>query len=141
MSMNQKPERVMDLIVILKSKCLENEMKIMRESNLSVSEFNGIDKLTPGEIVSGKLLSEKMDLSPSRASRVVERMVRKGFLIRAYDSRDRRRCNLELSEKGIDIKNRIEAMRAGCEMKFRKMFTRKEFADFAFHIEKTLKIL
>ena len=141
MPMNQKPERVMDLISVLKSKCLENELKIMKESNLSASEFNGIDKLNPAEVVTGKLLSEKMGLSPSRASRVVERMVRKGFLKREYDSRDRRRCNLELSERGIDIKNKIEEMRAGCEMRFRKMFTRREFAEFAIHIEKTIEIL
>jgi DNA-binding MarR family transcriptional regulator len=139
--MAEKPERVTDLIFRLKSKCLENERKIMKQSHLSVSEFHGIDKLNPGEVVSGKLLSEKMDLSPSRASRIAEKMVKKGFLKRECDPRDRRRCNLELSAQGIEVKRKIEDMRSGCEMKFRKIFSRKEFADFAINIEKTIEIL
>lgn len=139
--MPDRPGKVMDLIGLLNSKCHENEMKVMKQSGLSVSEFRAIDTLSPGEVVSGKSLSQKMGLSPSRASRVVERMVRNGFLIREYDPRDRRRCNLELSEKGIGVKKKIETMRTGCEQKFSKIFSRQEFSDFTAGIEKTIKIL
>jgi DNA-binding MarR family transcriptional regulator len=139
--MNPRVERVTDLIFLLKSKCLENELEIMKQSNLSASEFHGIDKLNPGEIVSGKSLSQKMDLSPSRASRIVEKMVKKDFLLRECDPLDRRRCKLVLSEKGIEIKKKIEMMRSDCEKKIREIFSRKEIASFSLGIEKTIKVL
>ena len=101
--MESQSDQMMDLIFRLKSKCIENETEIMKESKLSQSEFNGIEKLNPGELISGKHFSEKLDLSASRASRVVERMVQKGFLLRNFDSRDRRKCQIALSERGLEI--------------------------------------
>jgi DNA-binding MarR family transcriptional regulator len=132
---------MMDLIFRLKSKCIENETEIMNESDLSKSEFNGIEKLNPGEVISGKHFSEKMDLSPSRASRIVERMVQKGFILRNFDTRDRRKCQITLSEKGLSVKRRIKRMRSTCEKKFLKMFTPQEIESFSQSIEKTIKIL
>jgi len=139
--MEHRTERMMDLISRLKSKCIENETEIMKESNLSQSEFNGIEKLNPGEVVSSKHFSKKMALSPSRASRIVERMVKKGFILRDFDSMDRRKCQIGLSKKGLKTKQQIELMRASCEKKFQKMFTRQEIESFSKSIKKTINIL
>ncbi len=139
--MEHRTERMMDLISRLKSKCIENETEIMKESNLSQSEFNGIEKLNPGEVVSSKHFSKKMTLSPSRASRIVERMVKKGFILRNFDSMDRRKCQIGLSRKGLKIKRQIELMRASCEKKIQKMFTRQEIESFSKSIKKTINIL
>lgn len=139
--MEHRTERMMDLISRLKSKCIENETEIMKESNLSQSEFNGIEKLSPGEVVSSKHFSKKMALSPSRASRIVERMVKKGFILRNFDSMDRRKCQIGLSKKGLKTKRQIELMRSSCEKKFQKMFTRQEIESFSKSIKKTINIL
>lgn len=139
--MESQSDQMMDLIFRLKSKCIENETKIMKESNLSQSEFNGIENLNPGELISGKHFSEKLDLSPSRASRIVERMVQKGFLLRNFDSRDRRKCQISLSDKGLKIKRQIKMMRSSCEKKFQKMFSPREIETFSRSIKKTIKIL
>lgn len=139
--MKPQSDKMMDLIFRLKSKCIENETEIMKESKLSQSEFNGIVKMNPGELISGKHFSEKLDLSPSRASRIVERMVQKGFLLRNFDSRDRRKCQIALSNRGLEIKRQIELMRSSCEKKFQKMFSPQEIQSFTRSIKKTIKIL
>ncbi len=139
--MEHQTERMMDLISRLKSKCIENETEIMKESNLSKSEFNGIEKLSPGEVISSKHFSKKMVLSPSRASRIVERMVKKGFILRNFDSMDRRKSQIGLSKKGLKTKRQIELMRSSCEKKIQKMFTRREIESFSKSIKKTINIL
>jgi DNA-binding MarR family transcriptional regulator len=139
--MESQSAKMMDLIFRLKSKCIENETEIMKESQLSRSEFNGIERLNAGELISGKLFSEKLDLSPSRASRIVERMVQKGFLVRNFDSSDRRKCQIALSDKGLKVKRQIKQMRSSCERKFEKMFSPQEIESFSQSIKKTIKIL
>lgn len=131
----------MGLIIRLKAKCVENETRIMRESNLSPSELHGLEHLNPGEVVSGKNFSDRMRLSPSRASRVVEKMVQKGFIVRHDDPNDRRKSEIFLSAKGERIKKKIEMMRGECEKKVRKKMTDQEFEHFTLGMKKTIQNL
>ncbi|MCK4835235.1 MAG: MarR family transcriptional regulator [Candidatus Aminicenantes bacterium] len=139
--MDHQNESLMELIVRLKAKCIDNEIKIMEESNLSPSELHGIEQLNPKEVVSSKHFSKKMHLSPSRVSRVVEKMVQNGFLIRHDDPIDRRRCKILLSEKGETVKRKIEMMRRKCERKVRRTLTKREIEHFTLSIKKTIKSL
>ena len=139
--MKRQNESLMALIVRLKAKCVENETKIMEESDLSPSELNGIEQLNRGEVVSGKDFSKKMGLSPSRVSRVVEKMVQKGFLVRHSDPRDRRKCEIILSEKGGKVKRKIGMMRSRCERNIRKTLTDEEIEYFTLSMKKTIQSL
>ncbi len=53
-------------------------------------------------------LSEKMVLSPSRSSRIIDSLVKKGYLKRDTDDHDRRLTFLCLTKKGQKIKYDIE---------------------------------
>lgn len=81
-------------------------------------EFARIHELTPGmvwvllrlndqESVCAKELARRIDLSLSRASRLIDQMVVSGLLVRDCDPEDRRRCTLRLSGKGGDTRHRL----------------------------------
>lgn len=139
--MEAKSIKVMDLIFQLKMKCIQNELKIMEEARLSQAEFNGIVSINAGEVLCSADISKKMNLSPSRASRVVDKLVLRGLLLRNGDPADRRRCQIRLSEKGIQIRKKIDKLQDTCEKKFRKHFAQHEIELLTASLKRTLKIL
>ena len=131
----------MDLIFQLKMKCIQNELKIMKEAQLSQAEYNGIVAINSGDVLCSADLSRNMNLSPSRASRVVDKLVQRGLLIRDGDPADRRRCQIRLSGKGSQIRKKIERARADCEKKFQEHFAQHEIERFTNSLKRTIKIL
>ena len=61
-----------------------------------------------------------MGLSVSRGSRIIDNLVRKGYLLRITNPKDRRSFVLSLSPKGAEIKKQIEQERNNCEYRLRK---------------------
>lgn len=133
--------RVIDLIEQLRCLCIKNELIIREEANLSPAEYNGISALNPGERVCGSDLSRKMNLSPSRASRVIDKLVKNGYLLREGDEMDRRRCTISLAEKGILIKKRIEEIKRECEERVTTSLTDQEMEYFTRSLKKINQIL
>jgi MarR family transcriptional regulator, organic hydroperoxide resistance regulator len=129
---------LMNLIYQFKSGCVNSELEIMMQFGLSPAEYNGIASLDPGEEVCGTTVSEKMNLSPSRSSRVVEKMVQKGYLIREIDSKDRRKCTISLSPRGMDIKNQIDRHHETCEKRLRDALTEDEIKSFSVTLNKII---
>ena len=72
--------RIIDLVIALKHSCLVKEDSIREEFSLSPAEYRGILSINQGEAVKGIELSEKMGLSVSRGSRVIEKLTKKGYL-------------------------------------------------------------
>lgn len=134
-------ERLFDLIEQLKSRCIRNELIIMEEANLSPAEYNGISALEPEERVCGNVLSRKMNLSPSRASRVIDKLVRNGYLVREDDAVDRRRCTISLAEKGVRVKKRIEEIKRDCERRVTTSLTDREKEYFTRSLKKLNEVL
>ena len=132
---------LVDLIYRLKDSCRENELNIMTEAGLSPAEYNGIAAIEPSEMVCGSTISRKMNLSPSRASRVVEKMVKNGYLTRETDTGDRRKCNITLAEKGVKVKEQINKLRAECENHLKKNLSPQEIETFSNTIQKIVNVL
>jgi DNA-binding MarR family transcriptional regulator len=109
--------RIIDYVFMLKKKCLLEEHEIGNEVGLSPSEIHGIEAINRLERISGNSLSERMGLSPSRGSRVIDHLITKGLLFRAVDESDRRANVIGLTPKGDDIKKRIESAKRVCEAK------------------------
>lgn len=129
-------EKLIDLIDQLKSRCIENELMIMEQARLSPAEYNGISALEPNEYVCGSTLSRKMNLSPSRASRVIDKLVRSGYLVRENDAQDRRKCTICLAEKGIKIKKKIDKIKTECESRVRERLNPDELEQFTLSLKK-----
>jgi DNA-binding MarR family transcriptional regulator len=134
-------ESLVELIYRLKASCVASDLDIMSESGLSPAEYNGIAAMEPQDSISGNAVSRKMNLSASRASRVIDKMVQNGYLEREIDCNDRRKCNITLAEKGVKIKKRIKKVRQTCEKQIRENLSDQEIKNFSGTLKKIIEIM
>ena len=109
--------RIIDYVFQLKKKCLMEEAAIGREVGLSPSEIHCIESVLPGERLNGNTLSDRMGLSPSRGSRIIDHLIGKGLLRRMEDPDDRRTNVITVTEKGAGVRRRVENAKRSCEKK------------------------
>ena len=130
-------DSILNLITSLKmNRVLEQEY--MRVTcNLSIAEYRGIMSQEKGQETTCMELSEIMGLSPSRSSRVIDNLVRRGYLIRKTNTRDRRSMAITLSEKGIEAKEKIKKNQKELEDNLQKRFSDEVINS----IKSSLKIL
>ena len=117
---NEMEKNLVDLIIELKKGCMENENQIRTLCNISLAEYKAILEIETTERITCNVLSEKMGLSVSRGSRIIDNLVRKRYLLRMENPEDRRSFVLSLSSKGAEIKKQIEQERNNCEYRLRK---------------------
>ena len=109
--------KIIDHIFLLKQKCLQTEIEINTEMGLSYREIIGIGALKENETIDCNTLSEMMGLSKSRGSRVIDKLITKGYLSRKVSDFDRRAVEISLTDKGVICKKSIEMIKKKCEKK------------------------
>jgi len=117
---------IIDLIIELKKGCMEDEEHIRTICNISFAEYKGIMEIDIEERMTCNALAKKMGLSPSRGSRIIDNLVRKGYLLRMVNPADRRSFVVSLSFKGAKIRKQIKQERNNCEKRIIKSFSEKE---------------
>ncbi|MEA2020977.1 MAG: MarR family transcriptional regulator [Candidatus Caldatribacteriota bacterium] len=117
---------MLDLIIELKNICIEDEEKIRTLCDISLAEYKGITQIDIEEKITCNLLSQKMDLSPSRGSRIIDSLVRRGYFLRTTNPEDRRSFVISLSSSGLNIRKRIEQERSSCEERISNKFSKKQ---------------
>jgi len=110
----------------LKRGCLEDEERVRTRCNISFAEYKGIMGIDIEERMTCSALAKKMGLSPSRGSRIIDNLVRKGYLLRIVNPADRRSFVVSLSFKGAKIRKQIKQERNNCEKRIIKSFSEKE---------------
>jgi len=123
---NKMEEKLIDLIIELKKGYMEDEKQIRTLCNVSLAEYKAILEIKTTEIITCNILSEKMGLSISRGSRIIDSLVRKEYLLRTENPEDRRSFVLSLSSKGTEIKKQIEQERNNYEYRLRKNLSVRE---------------
>ena len=83
----------------------------------------------------------KTGLSLSRISRVVDKIVNKGYMTRETHSSDRRAIKLELTKEGRKLMNRITNYRKECELRILKNVSNKELDTIKRSFDTVLKLL
>ena len=121
-------DTILNLIVKLKlNKALVQEhMKMI--CDLSIAEYRGIMAQRNGEEMTCQEMARVMDLSPSRSSRVIENLVKKGYIIRRISRRDRRSVAVKLSHRGREVKEKIKKNRKLLEHSLEENFSDDEIA-------------
>jgi DNA-binding MarR family transcriptional regulator len=79
--------------------------------NLTQQQFN-ILRILRGQYpkpATVNLLKERMIDKMSDASRIVDRLVQKGFVSRCTNNKDRRAVDIRISETGLDILNKMDS--------------------------------
>ncbi len=86
-------------------------------ADISHRDFVVVDLMETGRKYSCNELSGAMGLSVSRGSRVVDRLVHKGYVKRRANPVDRRAVEVFLSRKGIRLKENIRKLKMECEQR------------------------
>ncbi|RPI16704.1 MAG: MarR family transcriptional regulator [Ignavibacteriae bacterium] len=130
-----------DSAILLKNSCLKMEEDILNRFNISPSEYKGLLVIDEGEILSGKVYSARMDLSISRGSRIIEHLVKNGYL-KHEDCSDDRRCNkVSLTAKGIKLRKEIYKLLDECEEELLSVIPENELVSLKSIINKFTNIL
>jgi len=135
----EKGSEILGLVYELKRKCAAIDNQLMENLHLSQSEllfFSSLDQCTG---ISSPELAKNMGLSPSRISRVVEKLVVDGYLDRNVDKSDRRAITLCLTENGKKIRTEIDKSRQECESRFLNVLPESDIAMFREIISKMIE--
>ena len=108
MSTNQTAERLANLTFGLLAKCQDKEAWLAKEHGLFQAEFKCIRLLDSDESLNNKEIAKRMNLSPSRLTRVVDGLVKKGYMKREIDPTDRRNMKLSLSRRGKILTHKLD---------------------------------
>jgi len=132
---------ILDLVFEMKKKCAVIDNQLMDQLHLSQSEllfFSSLDHCTG---ISSPELARNMGLSPSRISRVIEKLVVDGYLDRNIDKSDRRAITLCLTEDGKKIRAEIDKHRQECETRILQVLPDSDVEKFREIIGKMIKEL
>ncbi|MCX7833260.1 MAG: MarR family transcriptional regulator [Ignavibacteria bacterium] len=133
--------KIIEALSILKNNCANHLDKIRIRMKLSPAEFNGIISIRTNEKLTCNELSRKMGLSPSRGSRVINKLIQKGYLKEERNVKDKR-CNIiTLSQKGSNVKKKIEDLINECESEIQSKLSESEIESISISLEKLIKVL
>ena len=127
---------IMGLVYEMKRKCVQVDQRLMDDLNISQSELLFFSALNDCQGISSPELAKNMDLSLSRISRIVDKLVVNGYLDRNTDATDRRAITLCLTDKGKVIRRKIDAVRNECETRLLNTIPPDEIERFRGMISK-----
>jgi len=102
-----KAELLGNLIFRIIPICEEKETNIADKHGLLQAELKCLRLIGEDESLNNKEISERMNLSPSRLTRIMDGLVKKGHIIREINKSDRRHMKLSLSRKGKSLTNKL----------------------------------
>ena len=128
---------IVDTIMMLNEQCCHLNNAGGEDNSLTAKEIQVLSTLNPGESVPSVDLARRNNLSPSRMSRIIDKLLSRGLLIREADEHDRRYNRVSLTEAGKAVNHDTAAFRKQCEEKIRARMSDTEFAV----IQKALRLL
>ena len=107
MSTNQTAERLADLTFSLLQRCQEKEAWLAEEHGLFQAELKCLRLFGSDESLNNKEIAKRMNLSPSRLTRIVDGLEKKGYMQREINPNDRRNMRVFLSRRGKILTNKL----------------------------------
>lgn len=96
-----------DLTFSLLASCQEKESRLAAQHGLTSAEFRCLRLFGAEESLNNKKIAERMGLSPSRLTRIIDGLVAKNLIHREINNADRRNMRVYLSPEGIEIVQRL----------------------------------
>ncbi|MEN8201363.1 MAG: MarR family transcriptional regulator [Bacteroidota bacterium] len=132
---------IIELLYELKKKFMLMDDVFMDEHNLSQAEYHAFIAISSSDRINSNQLAEHMGLSLSRISRIVDKMVVKGYLLRSTSNKDRRAIHLDLSPEGKKIMEKMLAYRSACELRIISNVSAKELELIKANLGKLKELL
>jgi DNA-binding MarR family transcriptional regulator len=104
----QQAEQMADLTFELLEQCQEKRERIAAELKLTVAEFKLFRAFRSEAVLSVNELAERLGLSASRLTRIIDALEAKKLVRRAISKRDRRVMDISLTELGRTAQRRME---------------------------------
>ncbi len=104
---SENASRLADLTFKLLANCQEKEARLAESYGLTQSEFRCLRLFNRDDILNNKQVAERMNLSPSRLTRIIDGLVAKGYIIRQIEPSDRRNMKVTLSKRGKVIVQKL----------------------------------
>ncbi len=130
-------QKLFELIIQIRKKCITTEEKIRKEFHLSPAEFNGLLSIHPGEKIQCASYARQMGLSASRGSRVIGKLHDNDFIQLVTVPNNRRSVEVSLTKKGVQMRKILEKQMSECENRFTSQLSEKQIKD----IKKSLTLL
>lgn len=108
-STKQAASEIAELTFQLLANCQEKEERIAEQLSINVSEFRCLRAFRGEHTLPIKTLVDRTKLSGSRLTRIVGGLEKKKFARRIIGDTDRRSITVQLSKKGIDLSEKLEA--------------------------------
>lgn len=102
-SINSTAEKLASLTFSLLANCQEKEIRLAEAHKLTQAEFRCLRLFGAEESVNNKQIAERMNLSPSRLTRIIDGLVQKEYVLREIDPSDRRNMRVFLSKRGVAL--------------------------------------
>jgi len=107
MSEIKNAELLGNLIFEILPICKKKETELADEHGLFQAEFKCLRLFEVDGNMNNKDIAKRMRLSPSRLTRVMDGLVKKGYMKRKIDNSDRRNMKLSLSRRGKNLTNKL----------------------------------
>lgn len=102
-NINSTAEKLANLTFSLLANCQEKEIRLAEAHKLTQAEFRCLRLFGAEESVNNKQIAERMNLSPSRLTRIIDGLVQKEYVLREIDPGDRRNMRVFLSKRGMAL--------------------------------------
>jgi DNA-binding MarR family transcriptional regulator len=108
MATNHKAEQLANLTFNLLARCQAKEEWLATQRGLFQAEFKCLRLFGCDKYLNCKEISKRMNLSQSRLTRIIDGLVKKGYMNREIDPTDRRNMKVTLSRRGKILTNKID---------------------------------
>lgn len=131
---------IIDLIFDLQKKCNTENDAFINKLDISQAEYNMFICLKNCKHFNSYSVSEKMNLSLSRVSRIIDKMVNKSYLTRTTNKIDRRAIDIKITAKGTGILQKIILYTKEREAQLEKQLSDNEIIEIKSSFKKLIEI-
>ena len=117
MSKNKTAKLLANITFHLLARYQEHNTRLANKHGLTESEFRCLRLFGSDNGLSNKKIAARMNLSESRLTRIIDRLVEKGYMTREFGRNDRRSLNLTLSRKGKSFAHKLEKLNDDIHLK------------------------
>lgn len=104
----RQAEQMADLTFELLEHCQLKRERLADQLRLTVAEFKLFRAFRDDAVLSVNEIAGRLDLSPSRLTRIIDGLEVKRFLRRTISARDRRVMDITLTEQGKKVQRQLE---------------------------------
>ena len=132
---------ILDLIYGLKRQCTLNDESFFKKNDISQAEYNMFLCLKNCKHFNSYSVADKMQLSLSRISRIIDKMVSKEYLKRTTNKIDRRAIDIKITAKGKKTLENIIIYRNNTEDLLLQKLSATEAQEIKSNLQKLTNLL